>query len=245
MRPRTAGIIIIGNEILSGKVRDANSHFLAHELRSLGVDLRRVVVIPDDVDLIADEVRWFSGTFDYVFTSGGVGPTHDDVTMEGVAAAFGVGTMESPELARVVRNWCEPGREERAMKMALIPEGAEVIMGKGVKFPPVRIENVFIFPGIPEYLASKFRSIMERFRGAPYRLVRLFVNEEECYISEQMDRVVEEFPGVMIGSYPQIDGDGHKVIITLESADSAELSRASERLQSLLPEGSVVRAEDK
>jgi len=114
-----------------------------------------------------------------------------------------------------------------------------------VKFPPVRIENVFIFPGIPEYLASKFRSIMERFRGAPYRLVRLFVNEEECYISEQMDRVVEEFPGVMIGSYPQIDGDGHKVIITLESADSAELSRASERLQSLLPEGSVVRAEDK
>lgn len=244
MRPRTAGIIIIGNEILSGKVRDENSHFLASKLRALGVDLRRVVVIPDDVDLIADEVRWFSGTFDYVFTSGGVGPTHDDVTMEGVAAAFGVATVENPELARVVRGWCEPGREERAMKMALIPEGAEVLMGKGVKFPPVRLDNVFIFPGIPEYLSSKFISIMERFRGAPFKLVRLFVNEEECYITDQMDRVVEEFPGVMVGSYPQIDGDGHKVIITLESADGAELSRASERLQSLLPEGSIVRKED-
>jgi len=243
MRPRSAGIIIIGNEILSGKVRDENSHFLARELRELGVDLRRIVVIPDDVDLIADEVRWFSGTFDFVFTSGGVGPTHDDVTMEGVAAAFGVGMMENRELARVVRGWCEPGREERAMKMAQIPEGAEVIMGKGVKFPPVRIGNVFIFPGIPEYLASKFRSIMERFRGAPFRLVRLFVNEEECYISEQMDRVVEEFPSVMVGSYPQINREGHKVIITLESADGAELTRASDRLKSLLPEGSVVRAE--
>ena len=243
MRPRTAGIIIIGNEILSGKVRDENSHFLAHELRALGVDLRRVVVIPDDVDLIADEVRWFSGTFDYVFTSGGVGPTHDDVTMEGVAAAFGVGMVESPQLARVVRNWCEPGREERAMKMTFIPEGAE-LLGKGIKFPPVRIENVFIFPGIPEYLASKFHSIMERFRGTPFRLVRLYVDEDECYITEHLDRVVEEFPGVMVGSYPQINKGSHKVIITMESADATVLSRASERLVGLLPHGSVVQTED-
>jgi len=243
MKPSTAGIIIIGNEILSGKVKDENSHFLAHELRALGVDLRRVVVIPDDVDLIADEVRWFSGTFDYVFTSGGVGPTHDDVTLAGVAAAFGVGMVESRVLARIIRAWCEPGRDESAMKMARIPEGAEVLRGKDVKFPLIRMDNVFVFPGIPEYLASKFNSIMEMFRGVPFRLVRLYVNEDECYITEQMDRVVEEFPGVMVGSYPQINGDGHKVIITLESADGTELKRASERLVGLLPEGAVVRTE--
>jgi len=244
MRPRTAGIIIIGNEILSGKVGDENSHFLARELRALGVDLRRVVVIPDDVDLIADEIRWFSGTFDYVFTSGGVGPTHDDVTMEGVAAAFGVGMEESSKLARLVKAWCEEGREDRALKMALIPEGAEVLSSKGVKFPLVRMENVYVFPGIPEYLAAKFAAIKERFRGAPFRLVRIYVNEEECYITEEMDRVVGEFPGVMVGSYPRINEDDYKVVVTLESADGSELNRASQRLVGLLPEGSVVRTEE-
>ena len=106
MRPRSAGIIIIGNEILSGKVSDDNSHYLARELRELGVDLRRTVVIPDDVDLIADEVRWFSDTFDYVFTSGGVGPTHDDLTMDGVAATVGVGLSKNAKLERLVKNWC-------------------------------------------------------------------------------------------------------------------------------------------
>ena len=243
MRPHTAGIIIIGNEILSGKVQDDNSYFLARELRALGVDLRRVVVIPDDVDLIADEVRWFAGTFDYVFTSGGIGPTHDDVTMDGVAAAFGVELVSNPLLERIVKKWCEAGHEERAMKMALIPHGAEVLSEKGVKFPAIRIENVFIFPGIPEYLSTKFSAIMERFRAAPFKLNRVFINEEECYITGHLDRVVSEFPRVMIGSYPQIKGDGHKVIVTLESADESELARATDRLIVLLPQGVVTHTE--
>lgn len=244
MRPKTAGIIIIGNEILSGKVKDENSHFLATELRALGVDVRRVVVIPDEVDLIADIVREYCDAFDYIFTSGGVGPTHDDVTMDGIAQAFGVGVVPSPTLARIVKHWCESGREGPAMKMALIPEGSEVIDEGDLNFPPVRKENVYVFPGIPEYLVTKFNAIKERFRGAPFLLEKVYINEEECYIAAQIDRVVEEFSGVMIGSYPKINEDGYKVIVTLETSDAAELARARNRLIGLMPEGTVVSVDN-
>ena len=103
--PKTAGIILIGNEILSGKIQDANAAYLCRELRGLGVDVRRITVIPDEVALIADEVAAFSREFDVVFTSGGVGPTHDDVTMEGVARAMGVSVVRHPALASLLERY--------------------------------------------------------------------------------------------------------------------------------------------
>ena len=105
---RTAGIILIGNELLSGKVVDANAAYLCRELRALGVDVRRIVVIPDEVDQIAAEVAQFSGRFDVVFTSGGVGPTHDDVTIEGVARAFGVPVVRDARMVEVIHTAAVP-----------------------------------------------------------------------------------------------------------------------------------------
>jgi FAD synthetase len=100
--PKTAGIIIIGNEILSGKVHDSNSFYLSNELRALGINVRRISVIPDEIEAIGREVREFSERYDYVFTSGGVGPTHDDVTMAGVAKGFGVRLIRHPEILRIL-----------------------------------------------------------------------------------------------------------------------------------------------
>src|SRR4030067_197205 len=122
---KTAGIIIIGNEILSGKVHDINSYFLACELRSLGVDVRRISVIPDETETIGIEAFEFSNQYDYVFTSGGVGPTHDDVTMAGIASGFGVKLAMHPEIRNILSARYKNNLNSVIMKMAEVPEGAE------------------------------------------------------------------------------------------------------------------------
>ena len=117
----TAGIIVIGNEILSGKTRDENSSYLVRELRDLGVDVRKISVIPDELDLISHEVREFSSAYHYVFTTGGVGPTHDDLTMDGIAAAFDRKVRRHPELAATLRNYYDESSIQANLRMAGIP----------------------------------------------------------------------------------------------------------------------------
>lgn len=161
--PKSAGIIVIGNEILSGKTQDENALFLARELRALGVDLQKIAVIPDDLGLISREVRLFSSLFDYVFTTGGVGPTHDDLTMDAIAAAFEQKIRRHPELESTLRSYYSEALIEANLRMADIPEGARLVGGRGMWFPVIAIENVFIFPGVPEILKRKFERIKEMF----------------------------------------------------------------------------------
>jgi FAD synthetase len=145
---KTAGIIIIGDEILTGKVQDSNSFFLAKELWSRGINVCRISVIPDLTDEIAREVRFFSETYDYVFTSGGIGPTHDDITIEGISQAFGVKTVINDTLRKVLEqrhSVLTPAQ----LKMAEVPERAELLNDGDMKFPLIKFGNVFIFPGIP------------------------------------------------------------------------------------------------
>src|SRR5687767_4934143 len=125
--PKTAGIILVGNEILSGKIQDANAVYLCRELRALGVDVRRITVIPDEIDLIAREVAAFSADHDVVFTSGGVGPTHDDVTIEGVARAMGVPIVRHARLVALLEQFYGAAIKDAHLKMAEIPEGAELV----------------------------------------------------------------------------------------------------------------------
>ena len=166
---KTAAVIIIGNEILSGKVKDENSHYLAQGLRELGVELSLVMVIPDRVPDIAEAVSMCSSRYDYVFTSGGIGPTHDDVTIQGIASAFGVKTEINRKLEEVILSRCGERPSDVALRMAELPQGAEVIELEGIGFPPVRMKNVFIFPGIPEFMRKKFDALKERFRSRPSR----------------------------------------------------------------------------
>src|SRR2546428_6410411 len=142
---KTAGIVVIGNEILSGKTRDENSPYLVSELRDLGVDVRKISVIPDELRLISDEVRNFSKCYDYVFTTGGVGPTHDDLTMEGIAAAVGRRTERHPELETTLRQYYSRDLIDGNLRMADVPGGAQLVGGKGMWFPVIAVENVYIF----------------------------------------------------------------------------------------------------
>ncbi len=242
-RPKTAAVIIIGNEILSGKTRDENSPYFAAQLRALGVDLSLVAVIPDVVEDIANAVSECSRRFDYVFTSGGVGPTHDDVTFEGVARAFGVGLVENSQLTALITRKCGEGLSRTAMRMALLPEGAELVSVEGMNFPPVMIKNVYVLPGVPEFLRAKFEKIKERFRQKPFYSKRVYVEEDECRIADALSSTAQEFEGVEIGSYPKSGNDGFRVLVTLESRDEQTLARALERLLGLLPSKIIVRTE--
>src|SRR4030066_1541149 len=132
---RTAGIIIIGDEILSGKVQDSNSFYLATELRKLGVSLMRISVIPDNTEVIGNEAMKFSGQYDFVFTSGGVGPTHDDVTMAGIARGFDVKLAMHAEIKNILTARYKNNLNSVVIKMAEIPEGAEVYFKDGMRFP--------------------------------------------------------------------------------------------------------------
>ena len=157
--PKTAGIILVGNEILSGKIADANAAYLCRELRSLGVDVRRIAVIPDEIQLIAQEVAAFSRAHDVVFTSGGVGPTHDDVTIEGVALAMGAKVVRHPTLVGLLERHFKDRLNESHLKMAEIPEGAELVGGETIRFPTVLMGNVYVLPGVPEIFRQKFDAI--------------------------------------------------------------------------------------
>ena len=240
---RTAGIVVIGNEILSGKVSDTNSSFLARELRRMGVDLRRVCVIPDDLDDIARTVRQFHESYDLVFTSGGVGPTHDDITIEGIARAFGRRVVRDPDLEQKLRDFYKEKVNDARLKMSEVPEGAELIYGGALAFPTMKIENVYVLPGIPEILQSKFLSIRERFAADPFHLRIVYTREGEGMIAEFLNDTVRLFPELMLGSYPKIGDPEYVVKLTLESKSLEYVERALAHLLRILPDGCVVKTE--
>ncbi|RMD81985.1 MAG: competence/damage-inducible protein A [Candidatus Dadabacteria bacterium] len=242
-RNTTAAMIVIGNEILSGKVVDSNSPFLARQLRSLGVSLERVLVIPDDVETIAAAVADFAARFDYVFTSGGVGPTHDDVTIEGVARAFGVGVVVHPELRRIVERAVGQDPPAAYLKMAEVPEGAELLDAGETNFPTVLFRNVYILPGIPEIFQAKVKALRERFRGRPYHLRQVFVAASETAIAEYLNATLGKFPDLLLGSYPKLSHPEYSVRLTLESKDEEYLDRALEDLISRMPDHMIVKVE--
>jgi len=243
MRQKTAAVVVIGNEILTGKSEDKNASFLIGELYRLGVALRRIVVIPDDLDLISREVSECSRDFDYVFTSGGVGPTHDDVTIEGVARAFGRKVVRHPELEAMLRGYFAEGIDESRLRMADIPAGAELIREPGMRWPVPAVENVYVLPGVPELFRSKFEAISERFRGTPFHTCAIYTQEDEFDISPRLNQVAANHPDVEIGSYPTFTREDYRVKVTIESKESASVARAREELLGLLDPGSVVQPE--
>jgi len=239
--PKTAGIILVGNEILSGKIADANAAYLCRELRALGVDVRRITVIPDEISLIAREVAIFSRDHDIVFTSGGVGPTHDDVTIEGVARAMGVKLVRHPLLVGLLERHFGEQLKDSHLRMAETPEGAELVGGETVRFPTILARNVYILPGVPEIFRRKFESIRERFRDQPIHLRNVFVAIGEGTLADYLNRLLVDFPELLLGSYPEFSNPEYKVKVTLESRDQGYVDGALAELLRRLPADALVR----
>ncbi len=229
----TAGILIIGEEILSGKVDDQNARYLVAQLRGLGVSVRRIEVIPDALDEIAHAVRLMSGRYDHVFTSGGVGPTHDDVTLPAVASAFDMPVERRPELEALIRLSMAGELHERDLRMADIPRGARLEYGRPAdhaRWPVVAVNNVYVLPGVPVIFRRKFDAIAELFRTGPIFNRAVYSIEGEGGIAAALDSVVAEFPTVAVGSYPQVEPGDHKVKITFDGRDAAAVEGAVQHI---------------
>ena len=231
---KSAGILVIGNEILSGKTADENAVFLVRELRGLGVDVRRISFVPDLVEVIALDVRSLSEAYNFVFTTGGVGPTHDDLTMEGIAQAFGRRIVRNAELEAALRGYYPPELVEPNLRMADVPEGTRLVSGPGMWFPVIVVENVFVFPGVPEILQRKFRKIRELFRDKPYHLREVYLRADEGQIAAILHAILARFPALLLGSYPYFDDRAYSIKLTLESKDPAYLEAAHALLLSEL-----------
>src|SRR5215469_4174255 len=162
----TACVLIIGNEILSGRTQDANLAFLAQGLNEAGIRMREARVIPDDHDVIVRTVNEVRGVFDYVFTTGGIGPTHDDITAPSIAEAFGVALIIHPEAKRILESHYPPGGlNEARLRMAQVPEGAVLLPNPISRAPGFRVENVYVLPGVPQIMRAIFSELQHKLRG--------------------------------------------------------------------------------
>ncbi|KAL1129079.1 hypothetical protein AAG570_013610 [Ranatra chinensis] len=253
---RTAGVIVIGDEVLKGQVVDKNSSFLSRRFHELGVRLRKISVIPDSVDEIAEEVLKFSKAYNIVVTTGGVGPTHDDVTYMGVAKAFGQKLVIHKELVEYWKPYCRQGKLPGPMeRMASVPQSAVVthtsvpktMFSRG-KFPVVSVSNVYIFPGVPAYVEAAFTSMENDHFQAPatrFHNTEVYLNVYESLAVDALDRTVDAFKGrVEIGSYPVMDNPMCLTKITLESTSEEDTQEARGMLVSLLKREWIVEDAD-
>lgn len=215
-------VICVGDELLTGDIEDLNSTWLARQLFSLGADLKRIIVIPDDIDTIAVEINMAPG--DKVIVTGGLGPTHDDVTRYGVARAAGLALIRSEEGLKVVGKKGKLAPE--AYVMADIPEGAEVILNPLGAAPGFIVDGrVFVFPGVPSELKAMFPLVSDRFAGSPMIVDWLITKRKESDIVAPLNEAVRLFPQVSFGSYPS-----GVVKIKMKSRDAEAVKQAKEWL---------------
>ncbi len=234
----TAAALVIGNEILSGKVQETNSRDLALLLRRLGVRLETILVIPDDRRRIADAVSHLSKSYDWLFTSGGVGPTHDDVTIEAVADAFGVRACLDEGAVRLLRAHYGERCTDGHLRMALVPEGATLETIASVRWPTVRMGNTFVLPGIPEVFRMKL-AVVEAVVGrhTPFVSHAVYTNMDEGHLKPLLDAVVAAFPLVDVGSYPTWTDPRFRTKLTFDGQDEAAVSAARGAFVASLPAG--------
>lgn len=238
---RTAAALIVGNELLSGKIADANVVVLARTLRRLGIVFRRVVVVPDELALITADVRALSASHDVVFTSGGVGPTHDDMTLDAVAAAFEVPLVTAPAMDQLLRAYYGARITDDHLRMARVPEGARLVTGPQIPWPAIVMRNVWVLPGVPEVFRMKM-PLVERELGGdrPFVTAAVFTTLDEGHLKADLDRVVERFRDVDVGSYPKWGDERYKTKVTFDARDEARVAAARAELIGLLSPDVVV-----
>lgn len=239
MNNPTAAMLVIGDEILSGRTRDANMHYLAGELTKAGIDLCEVRIVSDQAPAIVAAVRALSTGFDMVFTSGGIGPTHDDITADCVAEAFGVPIgVRDDARALLAAHYSKTGSElnEARLRMARIPDGATLIENPVSIAPGFTLANVHVMAGVPSVFQAMVASVVPSLTGgAPLLSETLRVDRGEGDIAGPLGTLAQAFPDLSVGSYPfQRDGR-YGANIVIRGQDAARLSDAMSQLRALFP----------
>jgi len=237
-RTVTACLIIIGNEILSGRTQDKNLAHIAKGLNDAGVRLVHARVIPDVRDTIVSTVNECRAAYDYVFTTGGIGPTHDDITSECVAEAFGVRMVRDPHIAKLMEERTRArGQEmnEARLRMATFPEGAELLPNEISVAPGYRIGNVFVMAGIPSVMHVMFEHAKRHLEGGRRVEARsVTIDLGEGTIAEPLAMLQARYREIDIGSYPQMGTGGFRVSLVMRGTDGALLDRVREELKQML-----------
>ncbi|MEM6339251.1 MAG: competence/damage-inducible protein A [Pseudomonadota bacterium] len=235
MRNPTASIIIIGNEILSGRTLDVNTQEIAQTLGKKGIIVAETRTIPDIKEMIITHVRELSEKYDYVFTTGGIGPTHDDITAESIAAAFDLPYSRNEEIYQIIKNYYDsigeklnPARE----KMAYIPEGADLIFNKATMIPGFITRNVYTMAGIPDIMKAMLESTLPKLKnGNVVKSKTIDIMLGESKIADQFSDLQKKYPNIDMGSYPFTKDGQHGTSLVLRSSDYLELDAAYAELQ--------------
>jgi molybdenum cofactor synthesis domain-containing protein len=234
----TAAILIIGDEILSGRTKDKNIGFIADTLTDIGIDLEEVRIVSDSEEAIVDAVRALSGRYDFVFTSGGIGPTHDDITADSVAKAFNVPiAVDQRAVDLLMPFWKGRGIEpnESRLRMARIPEGARLITNSVSAAPGFVVKNVFVMAGVPAIMQAMMDEVVRMLpASAPVLSETIEANRGEGDIAAPAADVQQAFPGVRIGSYPYHDGRKFTTRLVLRSRDKELLAAAKAAMDQAL-----------
>lgn len=238
-----AAAIVIGDEILSGKTRDTNGPFLVENFRARGIVLERILTVRDDVEEIAWAVGACRGRFAPIITSGGIGPTHDDLTVEGVARGMVKSVVLHPELEERVRAHYGESMPPEALRLARVPEGASLLRTSETWFPVIRVEEIYLLPGIPKLFEAHLAVISERYQGAPFRLRCVYLTVGETAIAAILDRIARDHPAVALGSYPRMGDAPYRVKLTLEARAQEPVERALADLLGRLDPETVLRVE--
>ena len=228
--PPTAAVLLIGDEILSGRTKDKNLGFLADYLTALGIDLKEARVVSDIEDDIVAAVNALRSRYTYVFTTGGIGPTHDDITADAMAKAFGVAIDHDPQAVGILLSYFkEIGRDpnEARLRMARIPVGATLILNPVSKAPGFQMGNVFVMAGVPKIMNAMMEDVAARLtKGVPMQSRTIEFLGGEGDVAKPLGDIQKTYPSVVIGSYPFQAAGGFATNLVLRSRDEAALAQA-------------------
>jgi molybdenum cofactor synthesis domain-containing protein len=232
----TACVLIIGNEILSGRTEDENLAFLARGLNDSGIRLREARIIPDVPEIIVTTVNDVRQRFDYVFTTGGIGPTHDDITAQCMADAFGVALILHPQAKHLLETHYPPGQlNEARLRMAMVPEGAVLLPNPISRAPGFQIANVFVLPGVPNIMQGIFEQLKYRLAGGDKVLSRsVSCRLGEGTLAKDLSALQDRYADVEIGSYPYFRRGDFGVTLVLRGTDRTRLAAATEDVKALI-----------
>lgn len=235
-KPVTAALVIIGNEILSGRTQDKNLAHLAVKLNEVGIQLREVRVVPDIESTIVATINECRAKFDYVFTTGGIGPTHDDITSASIAKAFGVKLHRHPDAEKALRaHYTAEQINEARLKMADVPLGAELIPNAVSTAPGFRMENVFVLAGVPKIMQAMLDAILPHLKGGATVLsVSITTNLPEGAIAQGLTDIQSRYPDIDIGSYPMYERGNLSTTLVLRSPDVARNAAAKDEIEILI-----------
>jgi len=233
----TAAMLVIGDEILSGRTRDTNTQHLASQLGQVGIRLREVRVVPDDPAAIIAAVNALRSAYDNVFTSGGIGPTHDDITADAIAAAFGVAiAIRADAFALLAAHYARTGMAFNAarQRMARIPAGARLIDNPISTAPGFSLGNVHVMAGVPDIFAAMVASVLPGLTGgAPLLSQSLRVNRGEGEIATAFAALAAQYPALAMGSYPFVENGAYGTNLVVRGAVAAQIDAAMTRLAAL------------